>query len=166
MNSLRTVRLGSGWSAAVALCLICAPAARVCAAERPPGPPHGTSVQGAAWAADNSPVARARLQLRNVVSGRIEAATIADDKGRFGFSGIEGGSYVVELVNDAGKILVVGNPFVIAPGETVSTFVRLGAKVPWFTGFFGNAAAAAATSAASQGITALAPVQIPISRKQ
>ena len=54
----------------------------------------------------------------------------------------------------------------IAPGETVATFVRLGTKVPWFPGFFGNAASAVASTAASQGITAIAPVQLPLTNNK
>jgi hypothetical protein len=120
-----------------------------------------TSVLGAAWKVDNSPIPGARVQLRNLVSGKVEARAVADLLVQFTFSRIEGGTYVVELLGDNGKILTVGHAFVIAPGETVATFVRLGTKVPWFNGFFGNAASAVASTAASQGITAIAPVQIP-----
>jgi hypothetical protein len=121
-------------------------------------PARGTSIRGNAWSADNQPIKEARLRLRNVTTGKIEATTVADESGRFTFSNIEGGSYAVEIVNDAGKILAVGHSFTIAPGETIGTFVRLGGKAPWFSGFFANTAAAAASSASSQGITALAPV--------
>lgn len=124
-----------------------------------------TSVVGAAWKVDNTPIPLARLQLRNLVSGKVEAATVADEAGKFTFARIEGGSYVVELVADNGRILTVGHAFVIAPGETVATFVRLGTKVPWYSGFFSNAASAVASTAASQGITAIAPVQLPKTRQ-
>jgi hypothetical protein len=46
----------------------------------------------------------------------------------------------------------------------VATVVRLGTNVPWYSGFFSNAASIVASSAASQGITAMAPVQLPQSR--
>ncbi len=123
-----------------------------------------TSVLGAAWQVDNSPIPGARVQLRNLVSGKVEATTVANTAGQFTFSRIEGGTYVVELLGENGKVSSVGHAFVIAPGETVATFVRLGTKVPWFTGFFGNAASAVATTAASQGITAMAPVQLGASK--
>ena len=127
-----------------------------------PGPSgRVTTVQGMAWNADNSPVKSPHVRLRNVTTGRVEAAAVGDDMGSFAFSGLEGGTYFVELVNDSGRILAVGHVFAIAPGETVATFVRLGTRVPWFAGFFTNAAAAAATAAAEQGITALAPVARP-----
>ena len=121
-------------------------------------PARNTSIIGHAWAADNTPIKEAKLRLRNVVNGQILSAAVADDTGRFTFTNIEAGSYVVEIVNDAGKVLAVGHSFTIAAGETIGTFVRLGGKVPWFTGFFSNAAAAVTSSASSQGITALAPV--------
>jgi len=134
-----------------------APALR--ASEKPAAPAarRGTSIVGHAWTADNAPIEHAKLRLRNVANGKIEATATADETGRFTFTNIDAGSYVVEVVNDAGKILAVGHSFSIAPGETIGTFVRLGARAPWFTGFFTNTAVAATSSASSQGITALAP---------
>jgi hypothetical protein len=121
---------------------------------------RATLIRGAAWNADNSPIPGARLRLRDVGTGRIAATAIANDTGQFKFDNVEGGSYVIELVSESGKILTVGHTFTVAPGETVATFVRLGTKVPWFDGFFANAASAVAASAASLGVTALAPEQV------
>ena len=128
---------------------------------------RATSILGAAWKSDNTPIPHAKLRLRNVVTGRVEATTVANDMGQFAFTGIESGTYAIELVSDAGKVLTVGHTFTVAPGETVATFVRLGTKVPWFnamfggqSGFVGNAAAAASSAAASLGVTAVAPTAI------
>ena len=110
-----------------------------------------------AWRADNTPLPGAHLRLRNAVTGRIEATTVADEAGQFTFAGIAEGTYLVEMVTEAGKLLTVGHVFTVAPGETVATFVRLGTKVPWFNGFFGNAALAVAASAATAGVVALSP---------
>ena len=129
------------------------------------GAARSTSVMGAAWNVNNTPIPGARVQLRNVVTGKIAGNAVADDAGRFTFTNIEGGTYVVELVAPNGKILTVGHPFAIASGETVATFVRLAAQAPWYAGFFSNAATAAASAAASSGITALAPVQLPVSSR-
>jgi len=133
-------------------------------------PPRGpatavrrTLINGHAWTADNAPIPAARLRLRNVATGKVDASTMADDAGRFTFAGVEGGSYVVELVDEGGRVLTVGHVFTIEPGETVATFVRLGTKVRWFSGLFGNAAAAVASAAASEGITALSPIARPAS---
>lgn len=127
------------------------------------GPARGTSIRGHAWTAENTPIPHAQLRLRNVTTGKVEALAVANEAGQFTFANVEGGSYVVELINESGRVLTVGHVFTIAPGETVGTFVRLGTKVPWFSGFFENTAAAVASSAASGGITALAPVVRPAS---
>jgi hypothetical protein len=119
-----------------------------------------TSIMGAAWKSDNSPIPAAKLRLRNVLTGRIEATTVANDFGQFTFSGIESGSYVVELVSESGKILAIGHTFTVAPGETVATFVRLASNAPWFNAFFGNAASSLASIAAATGVTAVAPEQM------
>jgi hypothetical protein len=131
-----------------------------------PGAGGSTSVLGVAWKVDNTPIPNARVQLRNLVSGKVEAHAVADQVGQFSFPRLEGGTYVVELLGENGRVLTVGHAFVIAPGETVATFVRLGTKVPWFNGFFQNAASAVASTAASQGITAIAPVQLPLTNNK
>lgn len=115
------------------------------------------SISGVAWQADNSAIPAARLRLRDVVTGKVAAVAVANEAGRFTFTGIEGGSYLIELVSDTGKILAVGHTFSVAPGESVATFVRLAAKAPWINGFFSNAASAIAATAASAGVTAIAP---------
>jgi hypothetical protein len=162
---LRVTRFG-----AVAIAMVCVLAAPRIAHSLPPAKTAArgasaaskgaTSILGVVWNVDNTPIPGARVQLRNLVSGKVDASAVANQTGQFTFSQIEGGRYVVELIGQNGKIVTVGHAFVIAPGESVATFVRMGTKVPWFTGFFNNAATAVTSSAASQGITAIAPVQL------
>ena len=116
-----------------------------------------TTIQGGAWHANNTPIPAARLRLRSVVTGKVAATTEANAAGEFTFSDIAAGTYLVELVSDGGKVLAVGQTFTVAPGETVATFVRLGPRVPWYNGFFGNAALAVASTAAVAGVAAMAP---------
>jgi hypothetical protein len=118
---------------------------------------RGTSIVGAAWNVDNTPIPGGRVRLRNVTTGKIESAAVTDDLGQFTFTRMDPGSYVIELVSENGKLLSVGQTFTVGPGETVATFIRLGSKAPWFDGFFKNAAAAVAAAAASTGVTAIAP---------
>lgn len=118
---------------------------------------RATSIIGTAWQADSTAIPYARVRLRNTLTGRMAAHAVATESGQFSFHNVETGSYLIELVSENGKLLAVGHGFTIGPGETVATFVRLGTRVPWFTGFFSNAAAAVASSAAAAGVTALAP---------
>ena len=152
-----------------------APANRAPGAARPVGPTslaaatfgtRATAVLGAAWTADNTPIRQANVRLRNVVSGKVQATAVANDAGQFAFENVPSGSYVVELISGNGHIQVVGHVFTIAAGETVATFVRTGAKVPWFTGFFNNTVSSVASTAASEGVTAIAPVGRAVSPNQ
>jgi hypothetical protein len=112
---------------------------------------------------DNTPIKQANIRLRNVVTGKIEAAVKADDNGQLAFQNIDAGSYVVELLSDAGRMQTVGHVFTIGPGETVATFVRREAKAAWAKTFFTNAAGAVASAAATEGITAMTPLALCVS---
>ena len=122
-----------------------------------------TTVIGWAREADNAPVRRARLQLRNVVTGYIEATAVADDSGEFSFEGFEGGTYVVELVDAGDDVLGVGQVFNVAPGETAATFLKLAEKPSFVTGFFQNTAQSALSAAAGAGVVGVVPTGDPIS---
>jgi hypothetical protein len=116
-----------------------------------------TTILGTAWHSDDTPIGGANLRLRNVVTGKIVAVTKANDAGEFRFENVEPGNYVIELVSDSGHLRTTGNVFTIAPGETVATFVRLGAKIPWASAVFSSTAASVAATAATAGIIAISP---------
>src|SRR4029079_16027349 len=107
------------------------------------------------WNADNSPFPNPKVRLRNLHSGRVEASAIGTEAGQFSFSQIEGGTYLVELVADNGKVIAVGQTFRIESGDTLATFVRLAAPQSWYAGVFGNTAAAVLAAASSAGLTAI-----------
>jgi hypothetical protein len=113
------------------------------------------TVSGTAWYADQSPIPNALLRLRNLTTGQLALGAEADAAGRFEFDPVPAGSYVVELVDDTGRVRAVGQMFSLGPGETVATFVRLPSRDRWIDGFVGNAAAAALSAAASLGLTAV-----------
>lgn len=110
----------------------------------------GTVVNG-----DDKPVPAARVRLRDASSGRIVMTTQADQHGGFRLAGVPHGSYLVEVVDDAGNVRGVSQTFRVGPAETFSTIVRLTERRPWYSGFFSNAAVAAVSSAAGIGVTAV-----------
>ena len=112
----------------------------------------GTVVKG-----NDKPLAAARLRLRDLETGRILMTTRGDEEGRFQFSGVPAGAYVVELVDDDSRVLGVTQSFSMAPAETARVVLRLASQLPWYSGFFTNAAIAAVSSAASLGITSVGP---------
>jgi hypothetical protein len=112
-------------------------------------------VIGSAWKGDTQPYPGARIRLRDVETGRGTARTLSDADGRFRFERVDPGAYVVELLSTQDKVLAVGDLFGVLAGGQATTLVRLGSKAPWFTGFFGNAAAAAIAAASTLGVTAV-----------
>ena len=124
---------------------------------------RSTAVHGVVWNADNTPFPNSTVRLRNLQTGRVDAAATANEEGRFTFDNLEGGSYVIELVGDDGKVIALSQSFRIEPGETVATFVRLGAQQRHLAGLFSNAAAAVISAASSAGVTAIGSQAPPAS---
>ena len=126
------------------------------------------AIIGTVWRRDNTPLPYPLVQLRDVASGRAVTRAQGDAAGRFTFEPVVPGSYLVELVDESGAIGAVGQMFSIARGETVGTFIRLGANVPWYAGFFSNAAVASIASAAALGLAAVGhgdPDSVPASAR-
>src|SRR5687768_5277891 len=66
------------------------------------------TVIGTVWNRNDTPVASPRLRLRDATTGRIVRTTQGDDLGRFTFLRVPAGSYIVELVDQSGSILALG----------------------------------------------------------
>ena len=115
----------------------------------------GGTVTGTVWRSNDAPVPDAPLQLRDVSTGQVVQSTRANELGRFTFSKVTAGSYIVELVDENRNVLALGEMFTIGPTESVATFIRLAASTKWYGGFFTNAAAAAIAAAATVGVTAV-----------
>ena len=82
-------------------------------------------VVGFAWYEDDTPVEYPSLQMRNLLDGAVVARTTGTALGEFRFDSMEGGSYLIELLDASSQILAVGQPLTVLPGETVGTFIRL-----------------------------------------
>ena len=104
---------------------------------------------------DNTPVANARLRLRDGTTGQTVQITQGDRAGRFTFLGVSPGRYVVELVDRRDNVLALGRLFSLGRLETVTTVVRLAASSSWYSGFFGSVALAVIGTAAALGVTAV-----------
>lgn len=125
-------------------------------------PTMTAAIVGNIWGADGAPIPGATLRLRDVSTGRVPRTTVSSDGGEFTFEEVDEGTYFVEYVDAQGNVLAVGSPFSLVGGDTVSTFIRLGAR-RFAGGFFTTAAAAVVASAASIGVTAVVPTGRPVS---
>ena len=87
--------------------------------------PAAVRVIGFAWNADDTPVAYPVLRIRDLQDGQVAARTTGTALGEFRFESLHGGTYLIELLDTESRILAVGQPLVLLPGETVATFIRL-----------------------------------------
>lgn len=123
-----------------------------------------TSVVGYLWTANNAAIGDASVQLRNTVTGQIDMITRTNSVGEFVFNNVDTGSYVIEYASDsATKLMALGHPFTVAPGETIATFVRMSSALPAILpDVAGNVAASAVQTAASAGITTVVTPIAPV----
>lgn len=110
------------------------------------------------------PVNRARVRVRSL-SGRVIATTTSDETGAFSFTLDEAGSYYVELVDDAGRVLAVEDvgeaTVTVGPGHTSTTILRIPTRGP--RGLWGSTAKTVLGAAAAAGIGAFAASGQPAS---
>lgn len=133
-----------------------------------------SAVKGFLWTANDSPVSNATVQLRNTVTGEVEMYTKTSEIGEYAFGNVDAGSYVIEYTNNvsanavqtavgaatkATDVVALSQPFNVAAGQTIDTFVRavnnLGNLLPSVSS---NVSNAAIQDAISVGVTqVLAP---------
>ena len=80
---------------------------------------------GFVWKGDDTPVEHPVLRIRNLQDGQVAARTTGSVLGEFRFDGLDGGSYLIELLDPDDRLLAVGQPLFVLSGETVGTFIRL-----------------------------------------
>lgn len=83
-------------------------------------------ILGRARDARNSPVPFARLLLRSLTTGLVDARAVADGAGEFVFLDVAPSGYIVELVGPDGSVLAVSDAFAIDIGDLRLTTVRTG----------------------------------------
>ncbi|HUR32684.1 MAG TPA: carboxypeptidase-like regulatory domain-containing protein [Vicinamibacterales bacterium] len=162
--SLRCTCLRAFALAAALACLAVPGGVSADTGARPAAPaPARSIVTGVVWNPDNSPYPNGRVRLRNLHTGRVEAAAVTTERGQFTFNEVASGSYLTEVVDAAAKVIAVGQPFSVEAGETAATFVRLPARKSWLAGAFSNTAAAVIAAASSAGVTAIGSQAPPVS---
>lgn len=71
------------------------------------------------------PVAYAKVQLRNLVTGAVQQSMDSDENGEYQFAVDDPGTYVVEMVMVDGYVLALSNAGSLARYETLRTLVQL-----------------------------------------
>ncbi len=92
-------------------------------AAQPQVSPRGGMVSGIAHQTNLQPLANARVQIRNVNTGSLSAATTSAAGGEFSFSSVQPGTYVLEIVDAHGRIVGMSPPYAVAEGAVLSVSV-------------------------------------------
>jgi len=101
------------------------PGVRMAQPWRPVDGQGATKVIGSVIDIRQVPVAYARVQLRNLVSGGIEQETSSDANGEYTFTVADPSTYVVEMIVVDGYVVALSNAGSIARYETLQTVVQL-----------------------------------------
>jgi hypothetical protein len=112
---------------------------------------HGTAVDR-----DAAPLPNATVRLRNLASQQIEKTSTANQLGEFTFIVKPEIPYVVEIADQTGQILAIGNVVTAQAGEVASAVVTVPVRLPAaVAGLMGNTAGSVLSAASGAGITAL-----------
>jgi len=116
----------------------------------------------------NTPIAYARVVLRNLRTGQIHARTVANERGEFSFVDLEANAYVVELLGPDGSVVAASPMVSMARGDVRQTELRVAASATTVTASFGTldpslqqAAAVAASSDVTRTTTAQTTQESP-----
>ena len=102
------------------------------------------------------PVARAKVQLRNLATGLVDDTIETNDKGEYAFEMDASGTYIVEMVLVDGSVISLSNAGSVARFETMQTVIQLPGR--WdaainnvirqqsFSGFMGMSAQSSMTA--------------------
>jgi hypothetical protein len=125
-----------------------------------------TSVVGYLWTSQDGVIGNATVQLRNTVTGAVVGTVKSDAVGQFLFTNVDSGEYAIEYVTDGAKnIIALGQPFTAAPGEVVTTFVRIANQIPVIVPDLAtNVAASAVQTAATAGVTTVITPLAPVTQ--
>lgn len=95
---------------------------------RPPNTKSDTKILGTVIDIRQVPVAYAKVQLRNLVTGKVTMETLANDNGEYEFLIDDPGTYVVEMTMVDGYVLALSNAGALARYETLHTVVQLAGR--------------------------------------
>jgi hypothetical protein len=120
----------------------------------PPNTNSDTKIVGKVVDIRQVPVAYAKVQLRNLINGRIQQESASDSNGEYQFTIDNPGTYVVEVVLVDGYIVALSNAGTLSRYETLQTVVQLPGRWeanhlvmrPKVANFFGMSAATTMTA--------------------
>jgi hypothetical protein len=81
------------------------------------------TVTGTVSRSDLKLLPNARVQLRNVGTGRLVASTLSGQAGEFSFTSVQPGNYIVEVLDSSYRVLGMTAPFTVTPGASLTASI-------------------------------------------
>jgi len=111
------------------------------------------TIRGNALDSTNGVLPDSPVRLRDARIGRIVSAQLTDKSGTFEFRAVDPGSYVVELLDSADRVLAASQLINVNAGDTQAVVVKLPFRLPPLGGLFGHTTAQAVAIAAAAAAT-------------
>lgn len=73
----------------------------------------------------NAPIPYARIVLRNMITGQIEARAVADAEGRFTFIDVGASGYIIELIGPDGAVIASSETVAVENGDLKEATIRV-----------------------------------------
>ena len=114
-------------------------------------------INGVALNGDGTPVPNASIRLRNLAVNAIEQTVTTNERGEFTFVAQPDVAYVVEIADQAGRTVAVGDVVVAKAGEVAGTRIALPTGLPALAGTYGNAVRSVVSAAIGTGLQVVDP---------
>lgn len=119
-------------------------------------------ITGKAVDVNSAPLPNATVRLRNLTSNEIEQVSTSNAIGEFTFIARPDIPYIVEIADQAGRILAVGDVIVAQAGDVAATLVAIPSKIPAIAGVFGESMGSVVSAAAGTGVTVVETALLPL----
>lgn len=123
-------------------------------------------INGTAVDSNRQPLKNVRLRLRNLDVNSIEQTTMSNERGEFSFAVKAEVTYVVELTDQSGKVVAVGDVVRTNVGEVAGAIVALPSRLPALAGMFGDTASSVISAATGTGLTVVDPTLPKVSPRE
>ena len=114
-------------------------------------------IDGVVVNSDQVPLPRASIRLRNLAVNAIEQIATANVMGQFTFVARPQIPYVVEIADQTGRTVAVGDVILANAGEVAGVKLVLPSRLPQLAGLFDDTARTVVAAATASGVTPVDP---------
>ena len=119
--------------------------------------PAGT-ISGVARNASSQPLPNQAVRLRNAETGQLTATTTTGAAGQFSFTGLNPGTYVVEVLDDRGQVIGSSAAIVLSQGAMIAGGLVIQASALGAAGVAAAGATGGAFFSSTLGIVTIAAI--------